>query len=87
MYIKTENYHIDLFPIYYRRKHNQQLLPLANIGRISGLPQLHVYLLSLKRESNSTGFSFHPSESKQAVTVIYTWYNKPLKNYSSNNNN
>ena len=37
------------------------VLPLANIGRISGLPQDHVYRLSLNTESNSTGFSFHPA--------------------------
>lgn len=36
--------------------------PLANIGRISGLPQHQVRLLSLNTESNSTGFSFQPWE-------------------------
>ena len=39
-------------------------VPLANIGRISGLPQLQVCLLSLKTESNSTGFSFQPTNTQ-----------------------
>lgn len=41
-------------------------LPLANIGRISGLPQHHVCLLSLNTESNSTGFSFQPGHKTKS---------------------
>lgn len=39
-------------------------VPLANIGRISGLPQHQVCLLSLNTESNSTGFSFQPEHTQ-----------------------
>lgn len=42
--------------------HEHACGPLANIGRMSGLPQHQVCLLSLKTESNSTGFSFQPEE-------------------------
>ena len=54
------------------------LAPLANIGRISGLPQDHVYLLSLKVESNSTGFSFQPRKRKQHIVwwVIHSSKNR-----------
>lgn len=38
-------------------------VPLANMGRISGLPQHQVCLLSLNTESNSTGFSFQPDHT------------------------
>lgn len=36
---------------------------MANMGRMSGLPQHQVCLLSLNTESNSTGFSFQPWET------------------------
>ena len=48
------------------------LLPFANIGRMSGLPQDHVNRLSLNTESNSTGFSFQPEMVKLKTVNGYT---------------
>lgn len=42
-------------------------VPLANMGRISGLPQHQVRLLWLNTESNSTGFSFHPKQTHEYI--------------------
>lgn len=47
-----------------------ECVPLANIGRISGLPQHQVCLLSLNTESNSTGFSFQPEHTQTEVNVF-----------------
>jgi len=47
-------------------------LPLANIGRISGLPQHQVLRVSLNTESNSTGFSFHPKDTNTQNTHTHT---------------
>ena len=52
--------------------------PLENIGKMSGLPQDHVCTLSLKTESNSTGFSFHPEN-----TVTPRSYSKLLQKFDA----
>ena len=42
-------------------------IPFANIGRMSGDPHDQVNLLSLKTESNSTGFSFQPQTCHKII--------------------
>ena len=50
-------------------------IPLANIGRMSGDPHDQVNRLSLNTESNSTGFSFQPSNGEQIIYRLEMWAN------------
>ena len=64
------------------------IVPLANIGRMSGDPHDQVNRLSLNTESNSTGFSFQPDSRKpvtyRQIQMVTLNYIIVCKNFSDN---